>query len=109
FGVAAGDETVALTQTGQRVGTAKWMAPEQVQGAPVTPATDVFAWGALVAYAGTAAPPFGTGDSDAVLYRVVHTTPNLTGLDPAFTPLVRRALAKAPDQRPTVDELLKEL
>jgi serine/threonine protein kinase len=109
FGVAAGDDTVALTQTGQRLGTLKWMAPEQAEGDPVTPATDVFAWGALVAYAGTAAPPFGTGDSDAVLYRVVHSSPSLAGLDPALAPLVRRALAKAPDQRPTVDELLKEL
>src|SRR5207244_8835539 len=109
FGVAAGDDTVALTQTGQRLGTLRWMAPEQAEGDPVTPATDVFAWGALVAFAGTAAPPFGTGDSGAVLYRVVHANPTLAGLDPALTPLVRRALAKAPDQRPKVDDLLKEL
>ncbi len=109
FGVAAGDDTLGLTQTGQRVGTPKWMAPEQVQGGAVTPATDVFAWGALVAFAATALPPFGTGDSEAVLYRVVHATPTVAGLDPVVGPLVERALAKEPDQRPSVEEIVKVL
>ncbi len=109
FGVAAGDDTLGLTQTGQRIGTPKWMAPEQVQGGAVTPATDVFAWGALVAFAGTALPPFGTGDSEAVLYRVVHATPTVAELDPVIGPLVERALAKEPDQRPSVEEIVKVL
>ncbi len=109
FGVAFADDTTALTETGERVGTPTWMAPEQVSGEPVTPATDVFGWGALVAFAGTGSPPFGTGDPDAVQYRILHGSPSVDGLDPALARPVRRALAASPGDRPSMGSLLREL
>ncbi len=109
FGIAFAADHTALTRTGQRVGTRRWMAPEQVRGEPVSAATDVFGWGALVAFAGTGAPPFGTGDSDAVLSRVAHATPNLDGLEPELAECVRAALAKAQGERPSIDALLQTI
>lgn len=109
FGVARADDASTLTQTGIRVGTPAWMAPEQARGERVGPATDTFSWGTLVAYAGTGRHPFGTGRVDAVLYRIVHEAPDLTGLEPALAPLVERALAKEPAPRPAPGELLDAL
>jgi serine/threonine protein kinase len=61
------------------VGTPAWMAPEQFTGSPVTPAADIFAWGGLVAYAGTGRLPFGTGPVEVLAYRIVHEAPDLDG------------------------------
>jgi hypothetical protein len=49
------------------------------------------------------------GRPDVVLYRIVHTEPDLAGLDPFLAPLVDRAVAKNPAERPTVPELLAEV
>jgi predicted Ser/Thr protein kinase len=109
FGIARADDDATLTQTGMRIGTPAWMAPEQARGDRVGPAVDTFAWGTLVAYAGTGRHPFGNGRVDAVLYRVVHEAPDLAGLEPALSPLVARALAKDPGFRPAPADLLDRL
>jgi hypothetical protein len=85
------------------------MAPESARGEAITPATDVFAWGGLVAFAATGRSPFGEGRPEAVLYRVVHEEPDLAGLDSRLRPLVLRALARNPLERPSVQELLSGL
>ena len=109
FGVAHAVEATSMTQTGNVMGTLAWMSPEQAQGHRVTAASDMFSWGLLVAYAGTAVPPFGTGGAHAILYRVVHDEPNLTGLDSALFGAVKAALAKDPAQRPTAAQHLQSL
>lgn len=91
------------------VGTPAWMAPEQFTGSPVTPAADIFAWGGLVAYAGTGRLPFGTGPVEVLAYRIVHEAPDLDGLDPTPRRLVERAMAKDPARRPSARGLLMEL
>jgi serine/threonine protein kinase len=63
FGIArALESTSAHTRTDQMVGTVAYMAPERFGSSPgevlVTPAADVFAWGGVVAYAGTGRTPF---------------------------------------------------
>ena len=88
------------------VGSPSWMAPEQATGQSGSAATDVFSWGATVAFASTGRSPFGEGRPDAVLYRVVHEPPDLEGLEPRLEPLVRQALEKEPARRPTPDDLL---
>jgi protein kinase-like protein len=108
FGIAQLAEPDSLaSQT--VLGTPAFMAPEQVRGEPVTPASDVFAWGGLVAYAGTGRLPFGGGPPAEVLYRVAHEGPLLEGLDRRLQPLVERAMAKQPAGRPTTQELLATL
>jgi serine/threonine protein kinase len=106
FGIVHAADGTALTQTGLTVGSPSWMAPEQAIGQSGSAAIDVFSWGATVAFASTGRSPFGEGRPDAVLYRVVHEPPDLVGLDPRLEPLVRQALEKDPERRPTPDNLL---
>ncbi|GIH61487.1 hypothetical protein Msi02_23040 [Microbispora siamensis] len=91
------------------VGTPSFMSPEQFEGGPLTPASDVFAWASTITYAGTGHAPFGHGSLPVVLNRVVNGEPDLTGLDGPLGTLVARALAKNPAERPTVQALLDTL
>ena len=49
FGIARGNESVTLTQTGMVMGTAQYISPEQVSGKPASPLSDIYALG-IVAY-----------------------------------------------------------
>ncbi|KIF01025.1 serine/threonine protein kinase, partial [Streptomyces sp. RSD-27] len=106
FGIAQAADSSALTGTGLRIGTAAFMAPEQALGHRVSPATDVFALGALVAFVAGGAPPFGAGPESTALYRVVHEHPDLTRIPAALHDLVGWCLAKRPQDRPTTAELI---
>ena len=72
FGIAHAADATALTGTGAVLGTPAFMAPEQVAGRPVSPATDVFALGHLVAYAATGHSAFGDGHFSSLVYRIVQ-------------------------------------
>ncbi len=101
FGISHAADGTVLTQTGSVVGSPGWMAPEQALGHGTTPAIDVFSWGSTVAFASTGRSPFGEGRPDAILYRVVHETPDLEGIDPRLQRLVTRALEKDPGAGPS--------
>lgn len=105
FGIATALDATSLTGTGMSIGSAGWMAPEQVIGAPAGPAADVFSWGALTAFAAIGRAPFGVGRADALAYRIAHGEPDLTGLPAVLDRPVRAALAKDPSDRPTVRQL----
>ena len=109
FGISHAADGTALTQTGVIVGSPSWMSPEQAQGGETTPAVDVFAWGATIAFAATGQFPFGEGRPDAVIYRVVHEEPDLSGVDPKLLPFVSAALTKNPSARPAADKLLVDV
>ncbi|MFG7946465.1 MULTISPECIES: serine/threonine-protein kinase [Streptomyces] len=112
FGIAWATGASTLTHVGTAVGSPGFLSPEQVRGAAVTPATDVFALGATLAYAATADSPFGQGSSEVMLYRVVHEEPHLAGVHAALAPLIRACLVKAPEDRPSTLQLslrLKEI
>ncbi len=108
FGIAQALDTTSLTKTGITVGSAGYMAPEQVMGKAGT-AADIFTWAVTVAYAASGQSPFGTGASDAILYRIVHAAPDITAVPPGLRPLVEAALAKEPQARPTAQQLLSQL
>lgn len=109
FGIAWATGASTLTHVGTAVGSPGFLAPEQVRGAAVTPATDVFAFGATLAYAATADSPFGQGSSEVMLYRVVHEEPDLTGVPDVLAPLVYACLAKDPEERPSTVQLSERL
>ncbi|MEI5103658.1 serine/threonine-protein kinase [Streptomyces sp. PmtG] len=112
FGIAWATGASTLTHVGTAVGSPGFLAPEQVRGAAVTPATDVFALGATLAYAAMADSPFGHGSSEVMLYRVVHEEAQLQGVPDALAPLLRACLAKDPEERPSTLQLslrLKEI
>ena len=112
FGIAWATGASTLTHVGTAVGSPGFLAPEQVRGAVVTPATDVFALGATLAYAAAGDSPFGHGSSEVMLYRVVHEEPQLHEVHDALAPLVSACLAKDPEERPSTLQLsmrLKEI
>ncbi|MFB7190862.1 serine/threonine-protein kinase [Streptomyces sp. NPDC056178] len=112
FGIAWATGASTLTHVGTAVGSPGFLAPEQVRGAAVTPATDVFSLGATLAYAAMADSPFGHGSSEVMLYRVVHEEPQLYDVHDALAPLVSACLAKDPEERPSTLQLsmrLKEI
>ncbi|WP_420037823.1 serine/threonine-protein kinase [Streptomyces sp. cg28] len=112
FGIAWATGASTLTHVGTAVGSPGFLAPEQVRGAAVTPATDVFALGATLAYSAMGDSPFGHGSSEVMLYRVVHEEAQLHGVPDALAPLLRACLAKDPEERPSTLQLslrLKEI
>ncbi|GAA4448007.1 hypothetical protein GCM10023170_030300 [Phytohabitans houttuyneae] len=110
FGIARTVEpTSQHTATNQWLGTVAYMAPERFgdnASAVITPAADVFAWGAVLAYAGTGRTPFAAESPPVVAARILTQPPDLTGLVPPLRDLVERTLAKDPAARPTARELL---
>ena len=104
FGIATAGHT-RMTSTGVIIGSPGWIAPERIRGQDATPASDVWAWGACVAYAATGHSPFGadTPDADRRPRPGRPTRPH--NLPDNLAPLVTRALASNPSDRPTAREL----
>ncbi|PSK92372.1 serine/threonine protein kinase [Murinocardiopsis flavida] len=91
---------------GDRVGTPGWISPEQYRGGPATPRSDVFLWGALVAFAAGRKDPFGHGSPREMAFRVLREEPDLEGLPDGLAALVGAAMAKRPEDRPEPAALL---
>ncbi|MFJ1562490.1 serine/threonine-protein kinase [Streptomyces mirabilis] len=105
FGIAHALDGTSVTRTGVLTGTTGWISPEAYRTGTTVPAGDVFAWGALIAYAATGLLPFGTGAPDTVAYRVISGEPDTAGMPDDLLALVTSALAKAPDDRPSAATL----
>nr|WP_256433529.1 serine/threonine-protein kinase [Myxococcus sp. CA040A] len=105
-----------LTQTGAILGTADYMAPEQVSGGAVDANADVYAVGALTYKLLTGTPPFHGENSFATMLQHLEGTveppgqrrPDL-GLPAELDALVLRALAKEPHARPSMARFREEL
>ncbi|WP_326636939.1 PASTA domain-containing protein [Streptosporangium sp. NBC_01755] len=108
FGLARALDAAA-TQSGRGAGTPAYMAPEQVEGAEINPAADVFAWGATICFAANAQAPFGQDSIAAVLNRILTAAPQLGRLDGLLGALVVDCLDKNPRNRPSSRELMLAL
>jgi hypothetical protein len=105
FGIAHASDSTSVTRTGVMTGTPGWISPEQYRQGTAGPAGDVFAWGALVAYAATGRLPFGAGPPDVVAFRVMSGEPDLDGVAASLRRILERALSKEPEDRPTATEV----
>ena len=106
FGIAQLTHDVRLTMTGMVFGTPGYLAPELLTGADPTPAVDVHAWGATLAFAATGRAPFGRGALEAVALAVMQRQPDLAGVDRWLGPALAAAMAKDPRERPSPAELI---
>ncbi|MFI6502490.1 serine/threonine-protein kinase [Nonomuraea typhae] len=110
FGIAREVDTLAAhTQAGQVMGSPGWVAPERLTGGAAVPASDVFAWGCLVAFAATGHHPFGRGEQDVLSRRILLEAPRLDAVPALLRPAVEAALAKEPGERPRAADLLRAL
>ncbi|MCL9797821.1 serine/threonine-protein kinase, partial [Frankia sp. AgKG'84/4] len=109
FGIARALGAPSHTRTGILIGTLAWMAPEQLRGERAGPPADVFAWGACVTYAATGHPPFASEESDVLTRMREDRPPDIAGVPAALVPLVRAALARRPQERPSAADLVRRL
>jgi hypothetical protein len=105
FGIAkASEATSDLTEVGQVFGTAKYLSPEQVEGRPLDPRSDIYALGVVLYEASTGRPPFAADNVTATALARLHAPPapprSLRGdLPPSLEAIVMRALARDPADR----------
>jgi serine/threonine protein kinase len=96
-------------------GTTQYMAPEQVTGDHISPATDVWGVGAVLWEAATGEEPFNADDEDddepsyEQLERRIVPIRSYRRVPAAFAKLVESCLEPDPARRPTVEELMKAL
>jgi Protein kinase domain len=101
FGIARYDGAASITQTGARVGTPSWMAPERLTRDEVTAAGDVWSWGAVMAYAALGFPAVGGSGPEVVAHRIISGDVDLAGVPAWLAPWVAAAMSVAPAGRPT--------
>ncbi|WP_328780873.1 protein kinase [Streptomyces canus] len=112
FGISRAADSSAITTTGNRVGTAAYMAPEYLREGRCDAASDVFSLGCTIVYAATGHAPFGDGTGVDVMHRVAFEAPDtevmaeLAQADPALAALLSACLAKDPAGRPAPRQLI---
>lgn len=94
-----------LTQTGITLGTASYLAPEQIRGEPVDQRTDIFSLGVLAYEFFTYQRPFTGEHISTVLYKILHENPippaeAAPGLPPSLALLILSTLEKDRERRP---------
>ena len=101
FGVARSAAVTSVTGLNAIVGTALYMAPEQVAKGNVTPATDIYALGAVAYHCIAGRPPFDGDNALQVALRHLDDEPDPLPDDVpvAVRELVSKAMAKHPDDR----------
>jgi len=126
FGLACGTEASAagattasrpepLTGTGMILGTLPYMAPEQIEGRPADPRTDIFAFGVVLYEMLTGRRAFEGASQAALIGSILRDDPpSLATVDPALPPaldrLVRRCVEKEPAARwPTITDVQARL
>lgn len=110
FGIARliGD-TVRHTRTGHAIGTAAYLAPEQVQGGEITPAVDVYSLGLVLLEALTGERAYPGSPTESALARLQRQPDVPTGLPAEWQHLLTAMTALAPEQRPRSRAVAAEL
>jgi len=119
FGIAKmltntdGPMDVVETQAGTVFGTPRFMSPEQAQGKPLDPRSDLYSLGVILYQMLTGRPPFTDDDAILVMARHIKTSPKPpsqvcpeAGISADVERVVLRALAKDPDDRPANAEAM---
>ncbi|MER5945049.1 serine/threonine-protein kinase [Streptomyces sp. NPDC001904] len=109
FGIAAIQDTEALTMVGMLIGSPDYMAPERISGRPQGPPSDLWSLGATLCAALGGSSPFSRDTTLATLHAVLYEEPRLPPDAGRLTPLLTRLLAKEPQDRPGLDEVVNAL
>lgn len=115
FGIAHDPVSGDITQSGQMIGTAQYISPEQAQGKPVSAASDIYAAGAVLFEMLVGRVPFeGESSVPIALKHINEPVPRPSSLNPAVPPaldgVVLKAMAKSPVERyASADEFISAL
>src|SRR3954471_13286461 len=109
FGIAQAAGDARMTSAGLVIGTPGYLAPELLDGEEPSAASDFWGWAAVLAYAVTGRPPFGTRPLEAVLARARSGEVDLDGVGPLTAAALRRALAPAPAARIAPEDVVAAL
>ncbi|HEY2657955.1 MAG TPA: serine/threonine-protein kinase [Solirubrobacteraceae bacterium] len=106
FGLIKAPDEARLTGTGQFIGTIDYVAPEQIQGEPATPASDIYALTGVLYECLTGEVPFPKPSEAATLHAHVMSPPPTVSerrpdLPPALDGVVTHGMAKDPWSRPS--------
>ncbi|MFI9008032.1 protein kinase [Actinosynnema sp. NPDC053489] len=104
FGLALQAQVTRVTRSGVLVGTAGYLAPEQVRGGDVEPAADVYALGLVLLECLTGRPEYPGGDTEAALARL-HRSPRVPAdLPDPWAGVLTAMTASDPAKRPSAAE-----
>lgn len=112
FGIAQLADQTSLTATGSVAGSPAWLAPEQLDGSPTTPAVDLFSLGSVLVYAATGRSPWGAENTltpAQAFTRILEGRPDLSGLTKAQYGLVESLMRPRPESRATARDGLSYL
>lgn len=112
FGISIALDQTSITGTGSVAGSPAWLAPEQLEGTPITSAADVFSMGSVLAFAATGQSPWGneaTLSAPSIFKRILETEPDLDALEPFQKDLVRGLMHPRPSARLSPTEATRKL
>lgn len=115
FGLARMPQTAGVTETGAIAGTPAYMAPEQVEGRPPKPASDLFALGLVLFEMSVGRLPFPGASLGQMLSSGAHTpvpapSRERAGVPASLDAIVARLLERDPGRRPqSAAEVAREL
>ncbi|MFG3700810.1 protein kinase [Micromonospora sp. NPDC047620] len=98
---------ITITQTGIVIGNPAFMSPEQAMGnSQLTPASDIFALGTVLAMAATGQNPFQGATSEQTRLNIITKEPDLTRVPPRLRHIIEPCFARNPTHRPTATNIL---
>jgi serine/threonine-protein kinase len=114
FGLARGAESTRLTSEGQLLGSLHYIAPELIEGAAATAASDVYALGCLLYECLVGAPPFaGRSPAEIGFAHLAEPPPDprqaRAGVQDEIAAALAAALEKDPAARPTTGTALARM
>ncbi|MFC7617470.1 serine/threonine-protein kinase [Actinokineospora soli] len=109
FGIARALGSARLTSKGHCVGTAAYLAPEQVRGEPVGPAADIYALGLMLLECVTGRPEYEGPELEAAVARLSRPPRLPAWLPPVWTATLAAMTAGDPAHRPTAADCAQRL